>query len=284
MSATGLGILLAFAAAVALNGGFLMQHAGASTALAVDVRRPVRSVVSLLRSPLWTLGAIAGVAGWLLHIAAMREAPLSLVQACVAGGLVLAAPMAAIGLRRPLERGETQALALMAVALAMLALGLSGENRPGDANDAALALCIGLLAAGAAGLALRATGLHRRPLALGVAGGLLYGAADLAFKAVTGLHGSAILTSPWLPIGLAATAGAFFAFQRGLQSERPLAVIATMTAATNISSILGAFVVFGDELGRTPQLAALHGLGFALVVVAAWRLAPGQARLAGLGL
>jgi hypothetical protein len=88
------------------------------------------------------------------------------------------------------------------------------------------------------------------------------------------------VTSPWLYTGLACTVGAFFAFQRGLQCARPVAVIALMTAATNVSSILGAFVVFGDPLGRTPLLAATHAVAFALVLVAAWRLAPAQARLA----
>jgi hypothetical protein len=139
-----------------------------------------------------------------------------------------------------------------------------------------------VLAAAAAVIATRAKGA-RRPMGLGAAGGLLYGAADLAMKAVTGLHGAgSILTSPWLAACLVVTFGAFFSFQRGLQTGRPLTVIATMTAATNISSILGAFVVFGDPLGKTPQLAALHALAFVLVVAAAWWLAPTQARLARL--
>ena len=88
------------------------------------------------------------------------------------------------------------------------------------------------------------------------------------------------MASPWLYAALACTAGAFFAFQRGLQSARPVAVIALMTAATNVSSIAGAFVVFGDPLGSTPLLAALHALAFVLVFIAAWRLAPAQAGLA----
>ena len=71
--------------------------------------------------------------------------------------------------------------------------------------------------------------------------------------------------------------GAFFSFQRGLQDGRPVAVIALMTAATNAASIGGGFVVFGDPLGRTPALAAAHALGFALIGLAAWRLAPAQA-------
>ena len=104
MSSTGIGALLAVCAAIALNGSFLMQHAGAATLRPMDARRPLATFAALLRSPLWTLGAVAGIAGWALHVAAMSEAPLSLVQAFVAGGLALAAPMAALGLRRRLSR------------------------------------------------------------------------------------------------------------------------------------------------------------------------------------
>jgi hypothetical protein len=53
-----------------------------------------------------------------------------------------------------------------------------------------------------------------------------------------------------------------------------------MTAGTNVSSIAGGLIVFGDPLGRTPALAGAHALAFALVGVAAWLLAPSQARLA----
>jgi hypothetical protein len=276
VSSTAIGLLLAVGAAVALNGSFLMQHAGAATLRPVDVRRPLATLATLLRSPLWTLGAIAGLAGWALHLAAMSEAPLSLVQAFVAGGLALAAPMAAIGLRRRLSGAELQAVALMAAALALLSAGLHEARVPSAYSAPALAGRQAEMELAAALLAARARG-PRRPLALGVAGGLLYGAADLALKAVTA---AGTPLSPWLPAALALTAAAFFAFQRGLQSDRPLAVIALMTAATNVGSIAGALVVLGDPLGRTPALAALHALAFALVVAAAWRLAPVQARLA----
>jgi hypothetical protein len=161
---------LAFAAALALNGGYLMQHVGSSTTMAIDPRRPIATLSALLRSPLWTLGSLAGLSGWALHIGAMREAPLSLVQACVAGGLALAAPMAAIGLRRRLARSETQALAVMVVALVLLSLGLTAHRHAGF-HPAALAACTAVLAAAAVALAIRARGRpvvrpalrHRRP-------------------------------------------------------------------------------------------------------------------------
>jgi hypothetical protein len=279
MTPTTTGVLLAIAAAVALNASYLMQHAGSSATAAIDARRPVATLVALLRSPIWAAGGAVGLTGWGLHIGALREAPLSLVQAFVAGGLALTAPMAALGLRRRPARGETQAVALMVLALALLSIGLAGGGRHASFDRLALAAALAVLVCGAAVLAALVDG-ERRPLALGAAGGLLYGAADMALKAVTGLHGAgAIVSSPWLYAALASTVGAFFAFQRGLQSSRPVAVIALMTAATNVSSIVGAFVVYGDALGRTPLLAGAHAVAFGLVIFAAWRLAPAQAGL-----
>src|SRR5581483_8559533 len=110
MSATAIGAVLALVAAVALNASFLVQHAGSAGLDAIDARRPLATLRRLLGSPLWVLGALAGMTGWGLHVAAMREAPLSLVQAFVAGGLALAVPMAAVGLRRRIAPREIQAI------------------------------------------------------------------------------------------------------------------------------------------------------------------------------
>ena len=276
MSALAAGAALAVLAAVLLNGSYVLQHLGSATTPVVQARRPLRTLLSLLRSRLWALGAVAGVAGWGLHLAALRQAPISVVQAFVAGGLALAAPLLALGLRRRLAGSEVRAVVLMVASLVALSLGLHAANGHH-------AFAAGALAAWLGGQALVAAALAGRPgpLAKAAAGGLLYGVADLGFKAVTGLAGlGAVIRSPWLLAALAATAAAFFAFQRGLQSDRPLAVIALMTAATNVSSIAGGLVVFGDPLGSTPALRVLHGVAFVLVVVAAWRLAPAHVRLA----
>jgi hypothetical protein len=103
----------------------------------------------------------------------------------------------------------------------------------------------------------------------------------VAIKALTGVahdHGAvAVLSSPWLPAAGAATVAAFFAFQRGLQIGTPVPVISLMTAGTTAVSVAGGFVVFGDPLGTSPALVALHIVAFALVAVAAAALAPAAA-------
>jgi hypothetical protein len=279
VSSLALGLSLALVASVALNASYLLQHAG-STAGAIEItpRRPVATLASLLRSPLWALGAVLGVGGWALHVGALSRAPLSLVQAFVAGGLALTVPMAAIGLGHRARSDERRAAGLMVVALVLLSLGLHGAGRHAAYAPIVLGGYLAALGAVAAMLAAVDGGARRAP-ALGLAGGTLYGAADLAIKALTRHGVGSALTSPWIVAAALATVGAFFAFQRGLQLGRPVTVIALMTAATNVTSIAGGFVVFGDPLGRTPLLAVLHAIGFGLVAVAAWRLAPSQASL-----
>lgn len=223
---------------------------------------------------------VVGIAGWALHVGALSRAPISLVQAFVAGGLVLAAPMAALGLGHRLRGSERWALACMVLALLLLTLGLGHAGPSATFAPAALGAGVGTLSLLAVMLAAGVRGPRRAPALASLAGGLLYEAADLAIKGLTRLGVAGALHSPWLIVAGVTTAGVFFAFQRGLQTGRPVSVIALLTAATNAGAVLGGFLVFGDPVGRTPLLALTHVAAFALVGLAAWWLAPSQARLA----
>lgn len=281
MSALVLGLALAVGAAVALNGSYLLQHVGAAGAPAISALRPIATMRGLLCSRLWAFGAAAGMLGWGMHVLALSKAPLSLVQAFVAGGLALTVPLSARILHRRSTSGENRAVAAMALALVLLAIGSGGGSATLFASWGLAAFVGGAVAVAAIVVALPLGAGRANGLAL--AGGTLYGAADVTIKALTSVatHGGAlaVLTSPWLAAAALATSGAFFCFQRGLQSGGAVAVIALMTAATNVVSIGGGFAVFRDSLGATPLLAVVHAAAFALTLVAAWRLAAAQASL-----
>src|ERR671930_1656815 len=83
-----LGILLALGCAFATNLGFLYKYRGACAAPSVDIRHPLRSARCLFRSKWFAIGMAVAVGAWLLHVAAMALAPLSIVQAVISGGLV----------------------------------------------------------------------------------------------------------------------------------------------------------------------------------------------------
>jgi drug/metabolite transporter (DMT)-like permease len=217
-----------------------------------------------------------GLGGWALHVAALSHAPLSLVQAVVAGGLAVVAPLAAIVSGTRMRRRELAGVAVMIAGLVAILAGLHEHGAHGRFAAGGLAAYLVALAA-LAGLVVWRGG--DRAGALGAAAGLLYGAADVAIKGITGVasrHGWAhALLSPWTVAAAILTAGAFFAFQRGLQRGRAVPVIALMTTGTNVLSVLGGLIVFGDPLGRDPALVALHGAGFAAIAVATAALAPG---------
>jgi drug/metabolite transporter (DMT)-like permease len=279
MSGIVLGLAFALVASLALNGSYVIQHVGSGSAPPIDPRHPVATLLGLLRSPAWACGAALGMSGWALHVAALANAPLSLVQAFVTGGLAVMAPVASRVLRHPLTRVEWGGVGIVVVSLALLCVGL---GNPDAHTPVRVEQMIGFLAACGIGASLLTRAATRwRPHALGLAGGLLYGAADVAIKALTGVahaHGAgAVVLSPWLPVAITGTIAAFFAFQRGLQLGSAVPVISLMTAATTAVSVAGAFLVFGDSLGRTPLLVALHLVAFALVAVAAAALAPAAA-------
>ena len=72
---------------------------------------------------------------------------------------------------------------------------------------------------------------------------------------------------------------AFFCFQRGLQLGTAVAVIALMTAGTNVVAVLGGVIAFGEPIGASPPVVALHAAALIAIVVAGWWLAQAQAAM-----
>ena len=278
MSRLAIGLTLAVLASVALNVSYLMQHVGSTKLAQINIRRPLGAFRVLLSSRLWLLGGVLGLAGWGMHIGALTKAPLSLVQAFLVGGIALVTPLAVRVLRHRLTVGEVVGMSLMATALLLLTIGRGRVGLHSGFHSWALATYLILACgAGAALLLVR----ERRAQALGLAGGVLYGAADVAIKALTGIArtsgATGVLTSPWLYAGIVTSIAAFFCFQRALQSGKAMPVIALMTAGNNVIAILGGLTVFGEQLGHRGWRVAMHVTGFLLVAVAAWLLAPAQA-------
>src|SRR2546423_9071853 len=89
-----LGILLALLRALASTRSFLYKHRGACAAADVDWRHPLRSGSALFRSRWFAIGMLVAVGAWVLHVAAMALAPLSLVQAVLAGGVAFRTALA----------------------------------------------------------------------------------------------------------------------------------------------------------------------------------------------
>ena len=272
-----LGILLALLCAFATNLGFLYKHRGACAAPAVDVRHPIRSARALFRSRWFAIGMLVALGAWVLHVAALAMAPLSLVQAVISGGLVFLTVLADRFFGCKVGPRQWAGVGLTALGLCLLAATLphgtdasSGYSTPGM-----IAFEAGLLGVGVMLVFSPRFGAHHEHhgVLMGAAAGILFGVSDVAIKAITGGVGSdglaAGLLSPWLITCIAASVLAFYASARGLQQGEAVPVITLTSAAANVSAITGGFVVFGDPMPGDALGIAIQSLAFIMVIVAA---------------
>jgi hypothetical protein len=276
---TLLGILLALGCALTTNVGFLYKHRGARQVAAVDIRHPLRSARALFSSKLFSLGMLIACGAWIFHVAAMSVAPLSLVQAVLAGGVVLLAVMAERMFGMCIGRRQWFGLAAMATGLILLGTTLPAAH--GADSRFSIPAMIGfegfLIVAGTLlimGPQIGAPSEHHGFM-LGAASGILFGVSDVAIKATSGLvsaHGVVGFFTPWPLICIVASVGAFFSSAKGLQDGDAVPVIAVTGTAANVAGIVGGILVFGDPLSPDPFALVAQCLAFVLLLCAAWMM------------
>jgi hypothetical protein len=252
---TALALVLGVVSSVAINGGYALQHDSASLLPPLEWRRPFRSLAALLSSGRWTVGVVATAAGWALYVAALALAPLSLVQAASAGGIVVLA----IGGPR-LTRAELVGVSASLGGLLLLALSLGSETSSTDGNTTAVIVWM-LASAGVAGASAR---LLPPGAGLGTAAGVLYAAGDVGTKAA--LAGGARLL--FVPALLACHGAAFVCMQLAFQRGSRLMTAGVAVLWTNALPIVAGTVLFGESVPSGWQGVA-RVAAFALVLVGA---------------
>jgi drug/metabolite transporter (DMT)-like permease len=281
------GLFLAVVCAAATSVAFLLKHRGAVLAPPVVVEHPLRSASGLFRSRSFAVGWVVAIGAWGLHVAALALAPLSIVQAVLAGGLVFLAVFAEryFGLRL----GRRQWVGVFVTAIGLAIIGLTSGSDAGEPPHYAVAALIaiecGVLVFSTA---IAAASTHRRVptaaqgLMLGGAAGALFGVSDIAIKFLADDIGSGVLEliSPWTAAAIIASVVAFFASARGLQIGPGVDVIAITSVAANLTAIVGGILIFRDPVGTGALEITARMLAFALVLLGA-TLIPAPVRASG---
>jgi drug/metabolite transporter (DMT)-like permease len=265
--------------------GFLLKHRGACAAPDVSVKHPLRSAVGLFRSKWFAIGMLVALVAWVFHVAALAMAPLSVVQAVIAGGLVFLTVLAERYFGCSVGTRQWAGVGLMALGLVLLVVTLPRHGgHSGYSVAAMIAFESALLALGTFLVLSKKLGNHEHHgVMLGVAAGMLFGVSDVAIKALTTAAGHegvlGVLLSPWLLTCIAASVIAFYASARGLQKGEAVPVITLTSAAANVSAISGGIIVFGDPMPNDPLGIIVQCFAFVLVIVAA-ALTPAPLRAA----
>jgi drug/metabolite transporter (DMT)-like permease len=274
-ASVAIGLLLAVATALASIVGFLYKHRGAVERPSVEWRRPVWSSLMLFRSRWYTLGIVVAMAGWGFHVGALALAPISLVQATIAGGLVLLTAVADRFFAHQVTRREWIGVSLAAIGLAFLAATLEGtaDNAHSDYESATLAIFVAIVAALGVGVAIAGRSGRRGGVLFGASAGLLWAASDTSIKALSGDLGeaswTAIVFDPLAAVIALASFAGLLVSARSLQLGPAVPVIAVTSIAANTLTIAAGPIVFSDPMPDEALGVIIRVLAFALVISAA---------------
>ncbi len=273
-----LGIVAAVGASLLYNTAIALQ---ALEVRGVDREHSLRVSLfgRLLRNRRW-LGATAlGLAGWPLEIVALLLAPLTVVQPCLASGLIL---LLWLGVTRLGERpGVREGAAVAAIVAGVAGIALAAPERTTDhAGTGALALALALVALPTlAPYALRG----RRSGAIGalmvISAGCGYAWTAVASKLLTDelAAGALLVAVAWLATAALSEGLALLSEMSALQSRPATHVAPAMFAVQVLVPVLLAPLIFGESWGATPLGGAVLVASIALAVAGTVLLAGSSA-------
>jgi hypothetical protein len=238
------GLVLALVSAIAVNWAYSVEHDAAASMPTFSWRRPREFVTRLLANRRWLLGFGTESAGWLVYLAALALAPISLVQAVCASGIAVLALVTARGHPSRLARQEQIAVVLAIVGLIFLSLSLTGAAQSDERPEGVLVVIWLAASAGVAiTLVARSFGLARG-VALGLAAGLLFSVGDVSAKLV-------VYGGIWLVVIvslIACYALGTSVLQAAFQHSDALTAAGLATLVTNALPIAAGFLIFGEDL------------------------------------
>ena len=271
-----LGIAAAVAASMLYNASIALQALEAREVAAEHSLRP-SLLGRLVRNRRW-LGATAlGLAGWPLEIGALLLAPLTVVQPCLASGLIL---LLWLGAKKLGERpGQREWIAVAAIVLGVLGVALAAPERTTDhAGTGAIALALALVAIPiAAPYALRGSTVVGT-LAV-VSAGCGYAWTAVASKLLTDelAAGALLVAVAWLATAAASEGLALLSEMSALQRRPATHVAPVMFAVQVLVPVVLAPLIFGESWGSTPLGGALLVASMAVAVAGTTLLAGSSA-------
>ena len=261
-----LGIVCAVAASCLYNASIALQALEAREVAGEHSLR-VSLLGKLVRNRRW-LGATAlGLAGWPLEIVALLLAPLTVVQPCLASGLIL---LLWLGAKRLGEApGAREWGAVAAIVAGVVGVALAAPERTTDhAGTAAIALALALVAVPIAAPYALSSRFRHSPRSGGVdvgSGGAIatlailsagcgYAWTAIASKLLTDelAAGALLVAIAWLATAAASEGLALLSEMSALQRRAATHVAPVMFAVQILVPVVLAPLIFGESWGETP--------------------------------
>jgi drug/metabolite transporter (DMT)-like permease len=260
----GLALACSLAAAVALGGSAVLQHAAAAGHPDLGA---FRLVLRLLRTPRWLVGRSLDLLALVLHALALAHGPLVLVQAVLATSLLFAFVIGAVAGHHRLQAGEWGAAAAVGVGLlVLLGVGHPQRGKP-PSNGDWIAIAVTAAIATVAVLVLESRLTRRaQAAAFGTVAGMLF-AVDAAFLKAALRHPREQWLAPlhrWETVAFLATAlVGNLLVARAFQRASLTASLPGVTASEPVTAIVIGLAFFSEHLrpGLPARVAEVLALG-----------------------
>jgi drug/metabolite transporter (DMT)-like permease len=274
-----LGIICAIGASALYNTSIALQ---ALEAREVGSEHALRAslIGRLIRNPRWLLATLIGLLGWPLEIAALLMAPLTVVQPCLASGLVLLLFLGVTRLGETPGRREYGAVAAIVLGVAAIAWA-APERTTSNAGAVPIAIALALVT-----IPVIAPYVVRgRPNAAGtlavVAAGFGYAWTAIASKLLTDelSAGSLLVAAVWLATAAASEAIALLSEMSALGRRPATRVAPVMFAVQVMVPVILAPLIFEESWSDTPGGGA--GLVVAILLILSGVIALAGSRAVG---
>jgi hypothetical protein len=247
-----LGIAAAVGASLLYNTSIALQAMEARQVPGEHALR-VSLLGRLVRNKRWLGATVLGFLGWPLEIAALLLAPLTVVQPCLASGLVL---LLWLGVTRLGERpGRREYAAVAAIAIGVAGVAWAAPDRSTDHAEAgAIAIALAIVAVPVALPYM----LRGNPSAAGTiavfSAGAGYAWTAIASKLLTDelAAGTLIVAGLWLATAAASEGLALLSEMSALQSRPATQVAPAMFAVQVLLPVVLAPLLFDESWASTP--------------------------------
>ncbi len=264
-----LGIACAVGASLLYNVSIALQALEARD-VPSDHSLRVSLLGRLLRNRRWLGATVLGFLGWPLEIAALLLAPLTVVQPCLASGLVL---LLFLGVTKLGERpGRREYMAVAAIVLGVAGIAWAAPARTTDhAGTAAIAIALAVVAIPILlPYALRGWGRASGSIAV-VSAGFGYAWTAIASKLftdeVSAADGVILVALAWLASAAASEGLALLSEMSALQRRPATRVAPAMFAVQVTVPVILAPLIFEERWSTTP-LSGGALIAFVLVALA----------------
>ena len=272
-----LGIICAIGASALYNTSIALQ---ALEAREVGHEHALRAslIGRLVRNPRWLLATLIGLLGWPLEIAALLLAPLTVVQPCLASGLVLLLFLGVTRLGETPGRREYCSVAAIVVGVGGIAWA-APERTTSNAGAVPIAIALALVT-----IPVVAPYLVRgRPGAAGtlaiIAAGFGYAWTAIASKLLTDelSAGSLLVAAIWLATAAASEGIALLSEMSALGRRPATRVAPVMFAVQVVVPVILAPLIFEESWSETPGGGTALVAAILLILVGVVSLAGSKA-------